>query len=58
MVRQQKAERRANMRALESAESYLELQPMSKSELIEQLSSAAGEGFTYEEAVYAVSKLY
>lgn len=31
---------------------------MSKAELIEQLSSSAGEGFTDEQALYAVSKVY
>jgi hypothetical protein len=31
---------------------------MSRNELIEQLSSTAGEGFTYEQALYAVNKVY
>jgi hypothetical protein len=31
---------------------------MSRSELIQQLSSSAGEGFTYARAVYAVNKAY
>ena len=47
-----------NKEALESARSYLEMSPMSRNALIEQLSSSAGEGFTYEQALYAVNKAY
>jgi Host cell surface-exposed lipoprotein len=54
VIRQQKAERRANRRALESAQNYLSLSGFSKQGLYEQLSSAAGEGFTPSEAQYAV----
>jgi hypothetical protein len=54
VIRQEKAERRANSRALESAESYLEMSGMSKKGLYEQLSSSAGEGFTAAQAQYAV----
>ncbi len=53
-IRQEKAERRANRRALESAESYLAMSGFSKQGLYEQLSSSAGEGFTQAEAQYAV----
>jgi hypothetical protein len=58
VIRQEKAERRANRRALESAESYLAMSGFSKQGLYEQLSSSAGEGFTYEQALYAVNKVY
>ncbi len=54
VIRQEKAERRANSRALESAESYLAMSGFSKQGLYEQLSSSAGEGFTQSEAQYAV----
>ena len=54
VIRQEKAARRANRRALESAESYLAMSGFSKQGLYEQLSSAAGEGFTQAEAQYAV----
>lgn len=54
VIRQEKAERRANRRALQSAESYLEMSGFSKQGLYEQLSSAAGEGFTQAQAQYAV----
>jgi hypothetical protein len=54
VIRQEKAERRANRRALESAESYLAMSGFSKQGLYEQLSSSAGEGFTQSEAQYAV----
>jgi hypothetical protein len=53
-IRREKAARRANRRALESAESYLAMSGFSKQGLYEQLSSAAGEGFTQAEAQYAV----
>jgi hypothetical protein len=54
VIRREKAARRANARALQSAESYLELSGMSKQGLYQQLSSSAGEGFTPAEAQYAV----
>jgi hypothetical protein len=54
VIRQEKAARRANRRALESAESYLAMSGFSKQGLYEQLSSSAGEGFTQAEAQYAV----
>jgi hypothetical protein len=54
VIRQEKAERRANRRALESAESYLAISGFSKQGLYEQLSSPAGEGFTQAQAQYAV----
>jgi flagellar biosynthesis GTPase FlhF len=43
--------------ALGSAESYLETSAFSKTGLIKQLSSEAGEGFPYEDAVWAVDHL-
>jgi hypothetical protein len=43
--------------ALRSAESYLETSAFSKAGLIEQLSSEAGEGFPYDDAVWAVDHL-
>jgi hypothetical protein len=54
VIRQEKAERRANTRALQSAESYLAMSGFSKKGLYEQLSSSAGEGFTQPQAQYAV----
>jgi hypothetical protein len=54
VIRQEKAARRANRRALESAESYLSFSGFSKQGLYEQLSSSAGEGFSEAEAQYAV----
>ena len=53
-IRREKAERRANRRALESAENYLAMSGFSKQGLYEQLSSEYGEGFTEAEAQYAV----
>jgi hypothetical protein len=47
-----------NQEAVEAAKSYLEMSPMSKSALIEQLSSSAGEGFTLAQATYAANKAY
>jgi Host cell surface-exposed lipoprotein len=58
VIRQQKAERRANRRALQSAESYLAMSGFSKQGLYEQLSSPAGEGFTQAEAQYAVDHVH
>jgi hypothetical protein len=54
LIRQEKAARRANRRALESAESYLSYSGFSKQGLYEQLSSSAGEGVSQTEAQYAV----
>jgi hypothetical protein len=54
VIRHQNAQRRANKRALESAESYLETSGFSKQGLYEQLSSEYGAGFTQAEAQYAV----
>jgi hypothetical protein len=54
VIRQEEAARRANGRALQSAESYLATSGFSKQGLYEQLSSSAGEGFTPAEAQYAV----
>jgi hypothetical protein len=34
------------------------MEPMSRSALIEQLSSSAGEGFTLAQAQYAADKVY
>ncbi|MDA0172875.1 Ltp family lipoprotein [Solirubrobacter taibaiensis] len=53
-ARRAKALRRANQRALDSAESYLETMGFSKQGLYEQLSSEYGAGFTPEQAQYAV----
>ena len=58
VIRQEKAERRANGRALESAESYLAMSGFSKQGLYEQLSSSAGEGFSQAEAQYAVDHVH
>jgi hypothetical protein len=57
-IRREKAERRANMRALASAESYLAMSGFSKQGLYEQLSSSAGEGFTAAQAQYAVDHVH
>jgi hypothetical protein len=54
VIREERAARRANRRALESAESYLAMTGFSKQGLYEQLSSPAGEGFSQSEAQYAV----
>jgi hypothetical protein len=54
VIREQEAERRANQRALESAQSYIAMSGFSKQGLYEQLSSSAGEGFTAAEAQWAV----
>lgn len=44
--------------AVESARSYLSLGTgFSRAALIEQLSSSAGEGFTYAQAVYAANSV-
>jgi hypothetical protein len=53
-IRRERAERRANARALQSARSYLAMSGFSKQGLYEQLSSTAGEGFTQSQAQYAV----
>lgn len=54
VIRQEKAERRANHRALEAAQSYIAMSGFSKQGLYEQLSSSAGEGFTASQAQWAV----
>ncbi len=46
-----------NEQAVKSAESYLELMPFSRAELIDQLSSDAGDGFTREQAEYAADQV-
>jgi len=38
--------------------SYLDTMPMSRNELLEQLTSEYGAGFTYDQALYAVNKVY
>lgn len=53
-IRQAKAQRRANRRALQSAESYLDSMAFSRQGLYEQLTSEYGAGFTPAEAQYAV----
>jgi hypothetical protein len=58
VIREQRAERRANARALQAAESYLAMTGMSKKGLYEQLSSSAGEGFTPAQAQYAVDHVH
>jgi hypothetical protein len=58
VIRQQNAERRANRRAMQAAESYLAMSGMSKQGLYEQLSSSAGEGFTPAQAQYAVDHVH
>lgn len=58
VIRQERAERRADRRALQSAESYLAMSGISKQGLYEQLSSSAGEGFTPAEAQYAVDHVH
>jgi hypothetical protein len=58
VARQEKAERRANERALQSAENYLDMSGFSKQGLYEQLSSEAGEGFTAAQAQYAVDHVH
>jgi Host cell surface-exposed lipoprotein len=57
-IRRERAERRANARALESAENYLSFEAFSKQGLYKQLSSSAGEGFTEAEAQYAVNHVH
>lgn len=54
VIRRGKVARRANRRALESAENYLASSGFSKQGVYEQLSSSAGEGFSQAEAQYAV----
>jgi hypothetical protein len=54
VLRQERAERRANERAVQSAQDYLAMSGMSKQGLYEQLSSSYGEGFTSAQAQYAV----
>ncbi|HEX4670737.1 MAG TPA: Ltp family lipoprotein [Solirubrobacteraceae bacterium] len=58
VIRQQRAEHRANERAVQSAESYLEFSAFSKQGLYEQLSSSAGDGFSPAQAQYAVDHVH
>jgi hypothetical protein len=53
-IRREKALARANARAVESAQTYIDMGAFSKQGLYEQLSSDYGEGFTEAEAQYAV----
>lgn len=46
-----------NEQAVKSAENYQDIMPMSRSELIQQLSSDAGEGFTKEQAEHAADEV-
>ncbi len=46
-----------NEQAVKSAENYLDLMPFSRNELIDQLSSDAGDGFTREQAEYAADQV-
>ncbi len=46
-----------NEQAVKSAENYQDIMPMSRAELIQQLSSDAGEGFTKEQAEHAADEL-
>ena len=43
-----------NAQAVQSARSYLELGGFSRAELLDQLTSKAGEGFTKAQAAYAL----
>ena len=47
-----------NKEAVEAAKDYLDIMPMSKAGLIQQLSSSAGDKFTPAQARYAASKAY
>lgn len=46
-----------NANALETAKNYYTTMHMSKSEILDQLTSSAGERFTQEQAQYAVQNL-
>lgn len=46
-----------NEQATKAAENYQDLMPMSRSELINQLSSDAGDGFTKEQAEHAANEV-
>ena len=46
-----------NEQAVKSAENYLDLMPFSRNDLIDQLSSDAGDGFTREQAEYAADQV-
>lgn len=46
-----------NEQAVKAAENYQDLMPMSRSEMINQLSSDAGEGFTQEQAEHAADEV-
>jgi len=43
--------------AIESAKSYLEMSSMSRADVIQQLSSKAGEGYKRKDAVFAVNHI-
>lgn len=45
-----------NEQAAKAAKNYLDMMPFSRSGLIEQLSSKAGDGYTKKQAVYGVDK--
>lgn len=45
-----------NEEAAEAAKNYLEMTPFSRDGLIQQLTSAAGDGFTQKQAVYGVDQ--
>lgn len=47
-----------NAQAVKAAKSYLAMGSFSKSGLIEQLESSAGEGFTHAQAVYGADHAY
>jgi hypothetical protein len=46
-----------NEQAVKSAKNYLDMTSFSRDGLIEQLSSSAGDGYTREQAVYAVDQV-
>ena len=47
-----------NEQAVKSAESYLDLSGFSRQELFDQLTSEYGDGYTAEEAEYALTEVY
>ncbi len=47
-----------NKEAVEAAQGYLDTMPFSKDDLVQQLSSAAGDEYTQAQADYAVNKVY
>jgi hypothetical protein len=47
-----------NAQAVEAAQGYVKAgMGFSRAEMIQQLTAAAGDGFTYSQAVYAVNKI-